>query len=71
LLLPELMRSSQIQPVAVRDLAEVLAHMATSDTSEGIVEIGGPQPLSTEAFIASLRARWVTARHRCMPCPTG
>ena len=55
LLLPELMRSSQIQPVAVRDLAEVLAHMTTSDTSEGIVEIGGPQPLSTEAFIASLR----------------
>ena len=57
LLLPELMRSSQIQPVAVRDLAEVLAHMATSDTCEGIVEIGGPQPLSTEAFIASLRAQ--------------
>ncbi|KGG85758.1 NAD-dependent epimerase/dehydratase family protein [Comamonas thiooxydans] len=57
LLLPELMRSSQIQPVAVRDLAEVLAHMATSDTSEGIVEIGGPQPLSTEAFIASLRSQ--------------
>lgn len=57
LLLPQTMRSSQIQPVAVRDLAEVLAHMATSGSPGGIVEVGGPQPLSTEAFIASLRAQ--------------
>ena len=57
LLLPQIMRSSQIQPVAVRDLAEVLAHMATSGSPGGIVEVGGPQPLSTEAFIASLRAQ--------------
>lgn len=57
LLLPQTMRSSQIQPVAVRDLAEVLAHMATSGSPGGIVEVGGPQPLSTDAFIASLRAQ--------------
>ncbi|MPS95272.1 NAD-dependent epimerase/dehydratase family protein [Comamonas sp.] len=57
LLLPGLMRSSRIQPVAVRDLADVLAQMATSDTPEGMVEIGGPEPLSTEAFIASLRSQ--------------
>ena len=57
LLLPQIMRSSQIQPVAVRDLAEVLAHMATSGSPCGMVEVGGPQPLSTEAFIASLRAQ--------------
>lgn len=57
LLLPQIMRSSQIQPVAVSDLADVLAHMATSDSPSGLIEIGGPQPLSTEAFIASLRAQ--------------
>lgn len=57
LLLPQIMRSSQIQPVAVRDLAQVLAYMATSDAPEGMIEVGGPEPLSTEAFIASLRAQ--------------
>lgn len=57
LLLPQIMRSRRIQPVAVRDLAQVLAHMATSDAPEGLVEVGGPEPLSTEAFIASLRAQ--------------
>ena len=35
--LPAVMRRAHIQPVAVRDLAEVLAKMAISDTPSGVV----------------------------------
>lgn len=57
LLLPEVMQNSFIQPVAVRELAEVVAQMATTATQNGVVEIGGPEPVSIERFIASLRAQ--------------
>ena len=57
LLLPQLMQDSFIQPVAVRELAEVVARMATAATPGGVIEIGGPEPISIERFIASLRAQ--------------
>lgn len=61
--LPQIMRDSQIQPVAVRDVAEAVAKLATTgvpcppDTLGPVIEIGGPQPLSIERFIATLRAQ--------------
>lgn len=57
LLLPPAVQDSTIQPVAVRDLAAVLARLATQDTPTGLVEIGGPQPLALGALVASLRAQ--------------
>ena len=57
LLLPPAVQDSAIQPVAVRDLAAVLARLATQDTPTGLVEIGGPQPLALGALVASLRAQ--------------
>lgn len=61
LTLPAIMRSAQIQPVAVRDLAEVVANLATSTPTStsacGVIEIGGPEPISIEHFIASLRTQ--------------
>ena len=67
--LPPIMRSTQIQPVAVRDLAEVLAKLATTDQSSGIVEIGGPEAVTIEQFIASLRSQmhYSPARVRLLP----
>lgn len=55
--LPQIMRDAFIQPVAVRDLAEAIATLATRSTPDGVVEIGGPQPVSVERFIASLRTQ--------------
>lgn len=57
LLLPPAVQDSSIQPVAVRDLAAVLARLAAQDTPTGLVEIGGPQPLALGALVASLRAQ--------------
>jgi len=57
LLLPPAVQDSTIQPVAVHDLAAVLARLATQDTPTGLVEIGGPQPLALGALVASLRAQ--------------
>lgn len=67
--LPSVMRSAHIQPVAVRDLAEVLAKMAVSTTPSGVIEIGGPEPVSIERFIASLRSQmeYGPARVRLLP----
>ena len=67
--LPQIMRNSQIQPVAVRDVAEVIAKLATSDTPCGVIEIGGTQPLSIERFIATLRAqmKYRSATVRILP----
>ena len=67
--LPPIMRSTQIQPVAVRDLAEVLAKLATTDQSSGIVEIGGPEAVTIEQFIASLRSQmhYGPAKVRLLP----
>ena len=67
--LPAVMHRAHIQPVAVRDLAEVLAKMAISDTPSGVVEIGGPQPVSIERFIASLRMQmqYGPAKVRLLP----
>ena len=57
LLLPQAVRSSRIQPIAVRDLADVLVHLVARDTPCGIVELGGPDPLTMDELIASLRAQ--------------
>ena len=67
--LPAVMRSTQIQPVAVRDLAEVLAGMAIAEQPTGVVEIGGPEPITIEAFIASLRSQmqYSPAKVRLLP----
>ena len=67
--LPPIMRSTQIQPVAVRDLAEVLAKLATTDQTSGIVEIGGPEAVTIEQFIASLRSQmhYGPAKVRLLP----
>lgn len=59
--LPQIMRGSKIQPVAVGDVAQAVAQLATTDAvenaSSGVMEIGGPQALSIERFIATLRAQ--------------
>lgn len=57
LALPSIMRRAQIQPVAVRDLAEAIAHITTSSLPTGVIEIGGPEQISIERFIANLRTQ--------------
>lgn len=57
LLLPAAVQDSAIQPVAVRDLAAVLAYLAVQDAPTGLIEVGGPQPLSLGALVASLRTQ--------------
>ena len=57
LLLPQAMQSSHVQPVAVRDLAQVLAQLATGEAPSGIVNLGGPEPLTLGSLIASLRGQ--------------
>jgi len=57
LLLPAAVQTSEIQPVAVRDLADAAAQLALHDAPVGVLEIGGPQPLTLGQFIASLRAQ--------------
>lgn len=69
LLLPSLMQQSFIQPVAVRELAEVVAGLATSSANGGVIEIGGPEPLSIERFIASLRAQMAYRPASVHPLP--
>lgn len=57
LLLPQAMRDSFIQPVAVRDLADVLARMAVHEAPAGVVNLGGPEPVALGGLIASLRTQ--------------
>lgn len=57
LLLPQAVRDSFIQPVAVRDLADVLARLAAQDAPTGVVNLGGPEPVAMGSLIASLRAQ--------------
>ena len=57
LLLPRPVLQARVQPVAVRDLADVVARMAGSDAPSGLVEIGGPEALPLADLIASLRAQ--------------
>ncbi|MEX8194724.1 NAD-dependent epimerase/dehydratase family protein [Comamonas guangdongensis] len=57
LLLPQAMQSSHVQPVAVRDLAQVLAQLATSEAPSGVINIGGPEALTLGSLIASLRGQ--------------
>ena len=54
LVVPAVMRSRQIQPVAVQELAEAMAHLLLSPTT-GLVALGGPTRLSMAGMIASLR----------------
>lgn len=57
LLLPRPVQQARVQPVAVRDLAEAVARLATQAGPVGLTEIGGPLPLPLAALIASLRAQ--------------
>lgn len=57
LLLPRPVLQARVQPVAVRDLADVVARMAGSDAPSGLIEIGGPEALPLAQLIASLRAQ--------------
>lgn len=54
LVLPAVMQQRLIQPVAVDELAEVMARLLQSPTT-GIVLLGGPQRLSMAQMIGSLR----------------
>ena len=63
--------SARVQPVAVRDLADVVARMAGSDAPSGLVEIGGPEALPLADLIASLRAQMGLSRPASARCPAG
>ena len=69
LLLPKPVQQAQVQPVAVRDLAEVVAGLATRTGPTGLIEIGGPAALPLAALIASLRAQMGRAPARVIALP--
>ncbi|MDR0226296.1 MAG: NAD-dependent epimerase/dehydratase family protein [Burkholderiaceae bacterium] len=69
LLLPTPVQQARVQPVAVRDLAEVVARMATGDSPVGLVEIGGPDALPLAALIASLRRQMGRSPARIVTLP--
>jgi len=64
LLLPEVVRTRAIQPVAVDELAQVIAALAegksapaAADAGATIIDAVGPEPVVVSDFIASLRAQ--------------
>ncbi len=57
LLLPAAVRDTRVQPVAVRELGEVLATLATEPSTDHTLDAVGPQPVALGDFIASLRAQ--------------
>lgn len=69
LLLPGPVQTARVQPVAVRDLAEAVAGLATHAGRVGVVEVGGPQALPLAALIASLRAQMGHAPARVATLP--
>lgn len=56
LLMPAPMLSHAIQPIAVGDLCDAIVQLILKERT-GIVELGGPEPLSMAALVASLRAQ--------------
>ncbi len=69
LLLPAPVQKARVQPVAVRDLAEVVSGLATRAEPVGLAEIGGPAALPLAALIASLRAQMGRAPARVATLP--
>ena len=58
LLLPGAVRRARVQPVAVGELAEVLAHLVDAQlTATRVLAAVGPAPVALGDFIASLRAQ--------------
>jgi uncharacterized protein YbjT (DUF2867 family) len=58
LLLPEAVRRTQVQPVAVAELSEVIAGLVDAPgTAARVLAAVGPQPVALGDFIASLRAQ--------------
>lgn len=56
LLLPRPVIQAQVQPLAVWDLAEAAARLASGQQTEtGLIELAGPQPLTLANYIATLR----------------
>ena len=68
LVLPAAMRQQRIQPVAVADAACAMVRLLLSPTT-GIVPLGGPEPLSMAALIASLRQQGGHAAPRVLTLP--
>ena len=54
LLMPRPMLRYRVQPIAIGDLADAILRLMQRDTT-GIVELGGPEPLTMAALTASLR----------------
>lgn len=60
LALPRPVQQGRVQPVAVRELAEVVARLIAQPAPQarrGLLELGGPRALTLAAFIATLRAQ--------------
>ncbi|MDO5692371.1 MAG: NAD-dependent epimerase/dehydratase family protein [Pseudomonadota bacterium] len=55
LALPRPVRHARVQPLAVRELATVVARLLADPPRQGTLELGGPRALTLGEFIASLR----------------
>ncbi|MFV0681028.1 NAD-dependent epimerase/dehydratase family protein [Ottowia sp.] len=55
LLLPHAVQTARVQPLAVRELAEAVAHLLEPPHCTGLMELGGPRALTLAELIASLR----------------
>ncbi|RYY57172.1 MAG: NAD-dependent epimerase/dehydratase family protein [Comamonadaceae bacterium] len=69
LLLPRPVLRARVQPLAVAELAEAVAHLIAQPERRGLIELGGPEALTLAAFIASLRDQRKAAPARTLPLP--
>lgn len=69
LLLPRPALHSRAQPLAVGELAEAVARLATASAPTGMIELGGAQALTLADFIASLRQQMGHGRAWAAPLP--
>lgn len=69
LLLPRPVLRARVQPLAVAELAEAVAHLLVQPARRGLLELGGPEALTLADFIASLRAQRPAAPARMLPLP--
>lgn len=69
LLLPQPMLQAQVQPVAVRDLADAVVQLLPQPGRNGLLELGGARALSLADLVASLRQQMDHQPAQVWPLP--
>lgn len=68
LFMPRPMLTHNVQPIAVADLCDAIVRLMQND-ARGIVELGGPRPLTMAALVASLRQQMGMRAAMVQPLP--